>query len=243
MKDFHIERWAACVMPGAVMIVAVCLPLSFVFRIDWELGEIGAGPAVLLASGLFLLSYVVGVALWGLAYQDRVNRIITSGSRQKHRVVAADGYVRRRLGLDAPREDGKWLEEIAAIVLPKFTYRTGLQPEDCYTVFENAMTAAYLHEDSQLLSRIVWEREIVGMLQCSILSFYALAASLTGVAVCKACLGESLIAVGLGLLAVCTAGLAASLVLHLKLRNRLLARDVVVAAMSKKPNVEDGRQG
>jgi len=240
MKDFQIERWAASVMPGAVMVLAMVIPFSLVGGLDLTFPEIGAGKAVLLATGFLLLSYIVGVALWGLAYWRPLNTLLTLANRHKYRVIWADRYARKRVGLAEDREDGRWMEQIAALVLPEFGYAAVKSPKKCYTVFENAMTKAYLGGDSQLLKRIVWERELIGMLQCLALALHTLWISLAGLLI-YALVEERWRSAGLwGVLAVFALALAASAVLHLRLRNRLLARDVVVSVLEHGTRNKDG---
>jgi len=242
MKDLGIERWAACIVPGAVIILAIAVPLSLLMGFDGTFPNIGSGNAALLVTGLLLLSYIVVVALWGLAYWNPLNSLLMWSNRHEYRVLWGDRYARERAGLPKNRTDSRWMDLVAAVVLPSFAYGGVTKHKHYYTVFENAMTQAYLEKESSLLKRIIWEREIIGMLQCLVLAFHALWMSFLGTAVYV--LAKRHVRPGI-VLVICfalAAGLTVSLVLHLRLRNRLLARDVVVFALGPRPEAKEGSE-
>ena len=234
MKDFRVERWVASVVPGAIFLIALSLPWFTRAYLDTRIPKIETGHAVLLTTLFLIFAYVAGTALWGFAYWTPINHIIMIGNRKKVRVRLADKYTQKRhsstteSGEDKPR---RLLSELADRVLPDFQYDEMTTPKKCYTIFETAMTSVLHATDTPLLTRIIWERELIGMLQCLILSFYFLLASLIWMTV--RCFGESHIDLGDWFAWVLPAAAIVNcwLILHLRLRNRLLVRDVVNACL------------
>jgi hypothetical protein len=141
----------------------------------------------------------------------------------------------------AEQGDNKWLDLIKSNYAPGFKYEDVKKPEGCYTIFENAMTATYLQKETPLLKRIIWERELIGMLQCLVLAFYSLLLSLIFSVVFLLHTNDTYNAKILGIVLVFSIFLTSFLVMHLKLRNKLLARDVAIAASNIK-NISDNEK-
>lgn len=238
MADFKIERWVANLIPGIILLIALGISLASIFyekiSEDSDLIKTVAENTGFSISGFLTLAYVTGAGLWGLSYWRPINKLTLFANRHEFRVVCADYYLRKRFGLKSSRDDNKWLDLLQTHVTPYFNYESVVRPENCYTIFENAMTAAYLHDETQLLKRIIWERELIGMLQCLILSFYVLVVSLVFSVVYGLCSDSKPVALFLIGVLVFSVAITICLVIHLRLRNKLLARDVVVEAMSQK---------
>ncbi len=230
MSDIKLTRWATYLAPGSVVVYSLWLLIQKVAPKSGDPLSLLPDVQSLQIFFFFLLSYIIGIGLWGVGYWKGIQRWLGFNSH-RNRLK----YIKRIVASDWCR-DREFSELQKAF--PELERPGTYNHESAYHDFELAVLRTYTTQSAETKDRIIQDRETVGLLQTLILGMIVSAASFVAIAIRELLRGPWQSA----LLPMCAA-LAASVVtlmlyVHYHRRQYYLVRDVIMAFLCCKEGEE-----
>jgi hypothetical protein len=221
MQDIKLTRWATYLVPGSIVVLSAWI-ISKSFFEDM-MDSIISLPSI---TGIelyvyFALSYVVGIALWGVCYSKRMQILLRFRSHD------------RRLELIKEFLRSEWRQKAYLDKMKKYFSSIPKEKENIenfdYYDFEFIIASVHQTASTEMNNRIVQDRETIGLIQTLILGLYVLSFSLFILTIVKVIGRTWQPAIGLFFAMLATLILTKMLYVHYERRQRYLVRDTLMA--------------
>jgi len=224
MQDIKLTRWATYLVPGSIVVLSAWLLAKSIFK---EMMDSTISLPDITGIGLYVffsLSYIVGIALWGVCYSKRMQILLRFQSHD------------RRLKLIKEFLRSEW-RQIAYLDKMKKYFPSIPKEKECienldYYDFEFIIASVHQTASTEMNDRIVQDRETIGLLQTLILGLYILSFSVFVLIIVEAIDRSWYPAIGLFFVMLATLILIKMLYVHYERRQRYLVRDTLMAFLS-----------
>lgn len=225
MQEVKVTRWSTYVVPGSVVVLALgILAGNFAWPdVVKDKAVTGMDPSmgVLLGLVFCVVSYILGIGLWGIAYSDAIQRVLF-GNPHKRR----EGHARNFLAEEWRQK--KYYAKLKQY-FPDVPETKGRPAGFEYRDFEFVIVSVCEKAEDAMKNRIVADRDTIGILQSLILASYGLGIASGIVAIDRWVKADGGRAIMFGVFTVLIAWVTFTLYVHFFRRNYYLVRDVLMA--------------
>lgn len=224
MTELKLTRWATYLVPGSVAVFAAWVLVKKLVPVSMTtLLPLPDVPAVDVYA-FFVLSYIVGIGLWGVGYCTSVQTLFRFRSHD-NRVK----YARQLLSLEW--RWSKYLARLARYLPERPSCKEKVEEFD-HDDFRFAVIVVYGTASPEMKDRVIQDRETIGLLQSLILASVVLTASLIVATLIEMAQGAWRPALCLLCLSSVTAAIIGMLYIHYDRRQEYLVRDVLMSFLA-----------
>ena len=226
MTDIKLTRWATYLVPGSVVMFSMWILSQRIFPESLDtllpLPEI---PAIELYMFL-VLSYIVGIAIWGLCYSEHTQKWLRFRSHEK-RILLVKEF------LKSEWRQKKYFSKLKEFFPDVPSSKANLESFD-YHDFEFVIASTHQTASTEMNQRIIQDRETIGLLQSMILALFVLAISLLISAIFEAWHNSWRATSSFACIMLTILLLVRMLYVHYDRRQSYLVRDTIMAFLSDK---------